>query len=147
MSDPHRAAIDRRTFLGGLGLSALAMPLAAEAQSPVKVPRIGILSAGSATTDAVAASIDAETYRTFTQSSRAELEFAKLMYVQTRSGWFSDRTECYLASGRPGVARDTGFSDYIPGGEVSSPSAVKMTCWRQWPQSRAATSTIAARRE
>jgi hypothetical protein len=39
------------------------------------------------------------------------------MYVETRSGWFSDRTESYLASGRPALVRETGFSDFLPTGE------------------------------
>ena len=39
------------------------------------------------------------------------------MYVETQSGWFSDRTECYLASGRPALVRDTGFGDKLPCGE------------------------------
>jgi len=37
--------------------------------------------------------------------------------VATRSGWFSDRSECYLASGRPTVLQDSGFSDTLPTGE------------------------------
>lgn len=68
-------------------------------------------------TDAVQATIDAEVYRRFIQSSKAELGFAKAMYVETRSGWFSDRTQCYLASGRPALVRETGFSDVLPVGE------------------------------
>ena len=68
-------------------------------------------------TDAVEATIDAEAYRRFIQSSRAELGFAKAMYVETRCGWFSDRTQCYLASGRPALVRETGFSDRLPVGE------------------------------
>jgi len=39
------------------------------------------------------------------------------MYVETASGWFSDRTQCYLASGRPALVRETGFSDVLPVGE------------------------------
>ena len=39
---------------------------------------------------------------------------AKSMYVQTNSGWFSDRSVCYLASGRPVVAQDTGIRDLLP---------------------------------
>jgi hypothetical protein len=39
------------------------------------------------------------------------------MYVTTRSGWFSDRTLCYLATGRPAVVCDTGISDHLPCGE------------------------------
>jgi glycosyltransferase involved in cell wall biosynthesis len=72
---------------------------------------------GWETTDAVTASIDADAYRRFIQASRAELGFAKSMYVETRSGWFSDRTQCYLASGRPAIVRDTGFGTAIPTGE------------------------------
>jgi hypothetical protein len=68
-------------------------------------------------TDAVQATIDAEAYRRFIQSSKAELGFAKAMYVETGSGWFSDRTQCYLASGRPALVRETGFSDILPVGE------------------------------
>ena len=42
---------------------------------------------------------------------------AKGMYVASRSGWVSDRSICYLASGRPVVAQDTGFSELYPAGE------------------------------
>ena len=68
-------------------------------------------------TDALQATLDAEAYRRFIHSSKAELGFAKAMYVETRSGWFSDRTQCYLASGRPALVRETGFSDVLPVGE------------------------------
>jgi hypothetical protein len=68
-------------------------------------------------TDAVEATIDAEAYRRFIQGSKAELGFAKAMYVETLSGWFSDRTQCYLASGRPALVRETGFSGLLPVGE------------------------------
>jgi hypothetical protein len=68
-------------------------------------------------TDALRATVDAEAYRRFIQASKAELGFAKAMYVETRSGWFSDRTQCYLASGRPALVRETGFSDVLPVGE------------------------------
>jgi hypothetical protein len=56
-------------------------------------------------------------YRSFVQSSSAELMVAKGMYVQTRSGWFSDRSICYLASGKPVVAQDTGLGDLYPAGK------------------------------
>ena len=67
--------------------------------------------------DAVAATGDTDAYRRFIQSSKAELGFAKAMYVETGSGWFSDRTQCYLASGRPALVRDTGFDSVVPVGE------------------------------
>jgi hypothetical protein len=56
-------------------------------------------------------------YRDYICSSAAELMIAKGMYVQTRSGWFSDRSICYLASGRPVLAQDTGLGDVLPTGE------------------------------
>src|SRR5207248_11332850 len=55
-------------------------------------------------------------YRQFVRGSRAELGVAKEGYVVSRCGWFSDRSACYLASGRPVVAQDTGFGDFLPTG-------------------------------
>jgi hypothetical protein len=65
--------------------------------------------------DAVAATPAA--YRDFVQGSWAELGIAKLGYVVSRCGWFSDRSACYLASGRPVVAQDTGFGAALPVGD------------------------------
>lgn len=59
---------------------------------------------------------DPWTYRTYVQRSKGELMIAKNMYVASRSGWISDRSICYLASGRPVVAQDTGLSDLYPVG-------------------------------
>lgn len=58
-----------------------------------------------------------EQYRDFIQGSRAELGVAKSGYVEARCGWFSDRSVCYLASGRPVIAQDTGFQSVLPTGE------------------------------
>lgn len=55
-------------------------------------------------------------YRRFIAGSKAELGIAKSGYVAPRCGWFSDRSVCYLASGRPVVAQDTGFSRHLPTG-------------------------------
>jgi hypothetical protein len=57
------------------------------------------------------------TYRRFLQRSKAEFGIAKSGYVVSRCGWFSDRSVCYLASGRPVIAQDTGFSRFLPTGE------------------------------
>ena len=57
-----------------------------------------------------------ERYRQYLRDSAAELMIAKNMYVQSRSGWFSDRSACYLASGRPVLAQDTGLEDLLPTG-------------------------------
>jgi hypothetical protein len=60
---------------------------------------------------------DPEAYARFVRGSKAELSVAKSGYVASRSGWFSDRSACYLASGRPVVAQETGFADVLPTGE------------------------------
>jgi hypothetical protein len=56
-------------------------------------------------------------YRRFLAGSRAELGITKSGYVLSRCGWFSDRSACYLASGRPVIAQETGFSRYLPVGD------------------------------
>lgn len=56
-------------------------------------------------------------YAAFVRGSKAELGVAKSGYVNSRSGWFSDRSAAYLASGRPVVAQDTGFAELLPVGE------------------------------
>ena len=58
-----------------------------------------------------------DAYREFVRSSKGELGIAKEGYVLSRCGWFSDRSVCYLASGRPVVAQDTGFAPFLPDGD------------------------------
>jgi len=55
-------------------------------------------------------------YRDFIRGSRAEFSVPKNGYVKTRGGWFSDRSVCYLASGRPVLIADTGLGDWLPVG-------------------------------
>jgi hypothetical protein len=56
-------------------------------------------------------------YQRFVQGSWAEFGLAKSGYAVSDSGWFSDRSACYLASGRPVIAQDTGFGRRLPTGE------------------------------
>jgi hypothetical protein len=56
-------------------------------------------------------------YRSYLQDSSAEIMVAKNIYVRSLSGWFSDRSICYLASGRPVLAQETGWSAHHPAGE------------------------------
>jgi hypothetical protein len=60
---------------------------------------------------------DLESYRRYIQSSKAEWSVAKNGYVVGQPGWFSCRSACYLASGRPVVVQDTGFGAVLPVGE------------------------------
>jgi hypothetical protein len=55
-------------------------------------------------------------YQCFVRGSKAEFGIAKSGYVASRCGWFSDRSVCYLASGRPVIAQETGFSRFLPVG-------------------------------
>jgi hypothetical protein len=56
---------------------------------------------------------DPWTYQRYIQQSKAEFSVAKHAYVVARTGWFSERSAGYLASGRPVVVQDTGFSDWL----------------------------------
>jgi hypothetical protein len=67
--------------------------------------------------DGVELSRDIAPYRDYIRGSRAEFTVAKDQYVRTRTGWFSDRSACYLAAGKPVVTQDTGFGCALPVGE------------------------------
>jgi hypothetical protein len=60
---------------------------------------------------------DHRSYHEFLRTSKAEWSVAKHGYVAARTGWFSCRTACYLALGRPAVVQETGWSDYLPSGD------------------------------
>jgi hypothetical protein len=62
-------------------------------------------------------SADAGRYRSFIQQSRGEFTVARDQYVRPRTGWFSDRSACYLAAGRPVITQETGFSKFLPTGK------------------------------
>ncbi len=57
-----------------------------------------------------------EDFKRYIQQAGAEFSVAQGMYVQTQSGWFSDRTAVFLASGKPALVQDTGFSRHLPTG-------------------------------
>ena len=73
--------------------------------------------AGWRITDPTQASCTADAFQTFVRSSGAEFSVAQGMYVHTHSGWFSDRTAVYLASGKPALVQDTGFTRTLPNGK------------------------------
>jgi hypothetical protein len=76
-----------------------------------------VRAAGWELVDPEATSRDVDGYRRFIQESRGEFTVAKDIYVRPRSGWFSDRSACYLAAGRPVVTQDSGFGKFVPTGE------------------------------
>jgi hypothetical protein len=66
--------------------------------------------------DPIPLSADMQSYRDFIVTSRGEFTVAKDIYVRPKSGWFSDRSVCYLAAGRPVITQETGFSKFIETG-------------------------------
>jgi len=58
-----------------------------------------------------------EKYQTYIQASRGEFSCAKPSYVRLQTAWISDRTVCYLHSGKPAVVQHTGPSSFLPDGE------------------------------
>ncbi|SPF32834.1 conserved hypothetical protein [Syntrophobacter sp. SbD1] len=98
--------------------------LPAVANVPLKVaiggvgaPLERLSQAGWQVADGPQATVTPEMYRDFIGSSRGEISPAKQVYVELRTGWFSCRSACYLASGRPVVVQDTGFTRIIPPGD------------------------------
>jgi hypothetical protein len=80
-------------------------------------PQTLLRSYGWETVDAMSVSRTPWDYRDFIHRSKAEFGVAKHTYVASRSGWFSDRTECYLAAGRPALVQDTGWTAHLPSGD------------------------------
>ena len=88
------------------------------AMMPEEPDRSHLRTHGWRLTDPFRMSLDVfGTYPDFIRGSRAEFTVAKDMNVRLRSGWFSERDACYLASGKPVVAQDTGFGRVYPCGE------------------------------
>jgi hypothetical protein len=60
---------------------------------------------------------DPALYRGYIEQSRGEFTVARDQYVRPNTGWFSDRSACYLAAGRPVITQETGFSKFLPTGK------------------------------
>ncbi len=80
-------------------------------------PRDRLTQAGWHIESAPKVSLTPDSYRRWIADSRGEISVAKNIYVAMRTGWFSCRSACYLAAGRPVITQETGFSDHIPTGE------------------------------
>jgi len=100
MTLPGRVRVPMKVAVGGVGA-----PLGQLAQ------------AGWEAVDGPSVSATPEQYQAFIAGSRGEFSPAKHVYVAMRSGWFSCRSACYLATGRPVVVQDTGFTAILPAGE------------------------------
>jgi hypothetical protein len=103
-----------RVGLAGGGGAAAGPPI--HFKLAVNGPQTLLRTYGWDTVDAMGVSRSLWDYRQFIQGSKGEFGVAKHAYVANRSGWFSDRTECYLAAGRPAIVQDTGWSAHLPAG-------------------------------
>ena len=94
--------------------SGQAIELATDLRSGPDYERM--ISAGFRLRSAIPMSLDLDEYRKYVGTSRGEFTVAKDVVARTRSGWFSDRSACYLAAGRPVVTQRTGFERSLPTG-------------------------------
>ena len=83
----------------------------------VDAPAQRLRDAGWTISEALAATLSVDAYLDYIGRSRGEFSVAKEAYVKTCCGWFSDRTAAYLASGKPAIVQDTGFTRTLPCGE------------------------------
>lgn len=79
-------------------------------------PRELLRNRGWELRDPLSVTRDPWTYQRYLVESKAEFGIAKHGYVVSRSGWFSERSSCYLAGGRPVLVQDTGFTSWLPTG-------------------------------
>lgn len=80
------------------------------------VPTAQLFASGWRVRDAHAVTLSFDSFQEYIRASRGEFSVCKHVFVATHSGWFSDRSAAYLASGRPVVLQDTGFSVHLPCG-------------------------------
>jgi hypothetical protein len=106
-----------RKFLGMPRLAGDRFEIALEIHDGDARDRASLAEHGWAVADPVKVAGDPLAFRRYVQQSAAEFSVAQGIYVETGSGWFSDRTTRYLASGRPAIVQDTGFSRHYPVGE------------------------------
>lgn len=80
------------------------------------VPIKRLMDSGWRVRNAHAVTTSCDSYWEYVRASKGEFSSCKNIFVMTNSGWFSDRSAAYLASGRPVVLQDTGFGTYLPCG-------------------------------
>ncbi len=93
---------------GGTTVPAFAMP--DDARTILASHGWQVANGSDFTTDPLA-------YRDYITSSSGEFTVARDLNVRLKSGWFSERSACYLAAGRPVITQDTGFGSVLPTGE------------------------------
>jgi hypothetical protein len=98
-------------------LPEMAFELALDIHEGDRADREALVARGWKLVSPLEAAGSPEAFRSYLQSSSAEFSVAQGVYVEGRTGWFSDRTAAYLASGRPALVQDTGVAEKLPVGE------------------------------
>lgn len=131
-------------------------PLPTLTRQPIEVavsgdaPRDRLAALGWRINDAKAVTQSVDHYDNYIRDSMGEFSIAKHVFVKARTGWFSDRSAAYLASGRPVILQDTGFSEVLPTGEglfavstaEQAAAAIDRVC-TDYPRHRRAARSIA----
>ena len=105
-----------------------------------KIEQSQFAAAGWAFDDAPAASTSLAKFGEFVGKSLGEFTPAKAMYAEVHSGWFGDRSACYLAAGRPVVTQQTGFDR----GPLALPTGEGLFAWNTVEDAAAAINSVAA---
>jgi hypothetical protein len=100
-----------------IGLPKRVGPVLEIALAGPNAPRERLAAAGWRIADPLQVTATPWSYIDYIGQSRGEFSVAVNLYVKSRSGWFSDRTAAYLASGKPVIVQDTGFNEFLPCGE------------------------------
>jgi hypothetical protein len=104
-------------FLRFIDLPKRLGPIFEVALAGPNAPRMEIAAAGWRIADPLQVTATSHSYCEYIARSRGEFSVAVNLEVKSKSGWFSDRTAAYLASGKPVIVQDTGFSELLPCGE------------------------------
>jgi hypothetical protein len=114
--DGRRFGLKADSFGPYLDLPSKAGPIFELALGSPAEPREMLRGRGWAVRHPLEPTRDPWVFQEYVRQSKAEFSVAKHGYAVSRSGWFSERSAGYLASGRPVVVQDTGFSDWLPTG-------------------------------
>jgi hypothetical protein len=110
----HQKDVEFAKFLGLPGRTTVPLELAVAGAG---LPRQRLMDAGWRIQDAHKVSMSLDSFWGYIAHSRGEFSVCKNVFVATHCGWFGDRAAVYLASGRPVVMQETGFSAHLPCGE------------------------------
>jgi hypothetical protein len=104
-------------FLRVINLPQRIGPVFEVAVAAAKAPLDRFRAAGWRLADPLQVTATVQAYHGYIEQSRGEFSVAVNLCVQSRNGWFSERTAKYLAAGKPAIVQDTGFSEFLPCGE------------------------------